>query len=197
MKQQGSLLSFDGNAARIGISSKPLFKMAQGRVANVEEAFQQIVQRKVTVSLEVLPDPKPDEPAPTMLGAAQPPMGGDALASAPPPMPSSPPPPPRSESAAPLPAEPTAPARQPEGAPTPNVITTSVEGNGTAANLAPHPSLPEIASDFDRAVKNFAQFFNGQVVDLEDEVDALISGGRQPSEAAANQPSHPDKDVPF
>jgi DNA polymerase-3 subunit gamma/tau len=60
------------------------------------------------------------------------------------------------------------------------------------------PPLPEIASDFDRAVKNFAQFFNGQVVDIDDDLDALLGGpSPKPSKAAANQPSHPDKDVPF
>jgi DNA polymerase-3 subunit gamma/tau len=60
------------------------------------------------------------------------------------------------------------------------------------------PPLPEIASDFDRAVKNFAQFFNGQVVDIDEDLESLLGGpSPKPSKAAANQPSHPDKDVPF
>jgi len=192
MKQQGSLLSFDGTAARIGISSKPLFKMAQGRVPNVEAAFQQIVQRPVTVSLEVLPDPKPDEPGPTALGAGVPTVSHPPIAEPiQPPTPSSPPqpsaPPP---SAAPLPVD-------EDPAPVPAIPTSPVTGYDDQATTPGAPPLPEIATDFERAVKNFAQFFNGQVVDMEDDVDALISGGRQPSEAAARQPSHADKDVPF
>jgi DNA polymerase-3 subunit gamma/tau len=75
--------------------------------------------------------------------------------------------------------------------------SNTIEENSSNPSPSAHPPLPEIASDFDRAVKNFAQFFNGQVVDMDDDIDALISGGRQPSEAAAKQPSHADKDVPF
>jgi hypothetical protein len=71
---------------------------------------------------------------------------------------------------------------------------TNGEINDGAAVL---PPLPTIATDFDRAVKNFAQFFNGQIVDMDDDIDALISGNREPSDATAKQPSHPDKDVPF
>jgi DNA polymerase-3 subunit gamma/tau len=192
MKQQGSLLSFDGTAARIGISSKPLFKMAQGRVSNVEEAFQQIVQHPVTVSLEVLPDPKPNEPAPIASGTGVPSVAHPPIteASVPPPSAFSPGP------VAPPPAPvPQAGAESP--APDPGSPTSSAEGNDDQAAAPTASPLPEIATDFERAVKNFAQFFNGQVVDMEDDVDALISGGRQPSEAAARQPSHADKDVPF
>jgi DNA polymerase-3 subunit gamma/tau len=47
-------------------------------------------------------------------------------------------------------------------------------------------------------VKTFAQFFNGQVVDPDEEINRLLGEGHlRPSEAAANQPSHPDQDVPF
>lgn len=47
MLQQGSLIFFDGTVARVGISSRPLFKMAQGRVENVEAAFQKVLQKKL------------------------------------------------------------------------------------------------------------------------------------------------------
>ncbi|PSN77895.1 DNA polymerase III subunit gamma/tau, partial [filamentous cyanobacterium CCP4] len=69
MQQQGSLLFYDGVVARVGISSRPLFKMAQGRVENVEAAFQKVLNQKVQVSLEVLPDPKPESPAPAIAQA--------------------------------------------------------------------------------------------------------------------------------
>ncbi|XGB41188.1 MAG: DNA polymerase III subunit gamma/tau [Nodosilinea sp. LVE1205-7] len=60
MQQQGSLLFLEGTVARIGINSRPLFKMAQGRVDNIAIAFEKVLGRKVQVSLEVLPDPKPE-----------------------------------------------------------------------------------------------------------------------------------------
>ncbi|PZO39750.1 MAG: hypothetical protein DCF21_16855 [Leptolyngbya sp.] len=168
MQQQGSLLFYDGVVARVGISSKPLFKMAQGRVDNVEAAFEMVLGQKVQVSLEVLPDPKPESPAPNI---SQAPSQGVAMR----PAPVSPPPPAVSPAASVAPA---ASASSPPPPPSPEVA----------------PSLPAIASDFDRAVKNFAQFFNGQVVDLDDELDKIPL---KPSDAAAKQPSHPDKDVPF
>jgi hypothetical protein len=56
MHQQGSLLFFDGFNARVGIGSKPLFRMAQGRIENIEEAFQEIFKKKIDVSLEVIPE---------------------------------------------------------------------------------------------------------------------------------------------
>jgi DNA polymerase-3 subunit gamma/tau len=47
-------------------------------------------------------------------------------------------------------------------------------------------------------VQTFAQFFNGQVVDPDEEINRLLGEGPlRPSAAAANQPSHPDQDVPF
>jgi DNA polymerase-3 subunit gamma/tau len=177
MKQQGRLLYFDGRVARIGISSQPLFKMAQGRVTNVEEAFQQVTQQSVKVSLEVLPDPKPDAPAPD-ISAASP--GAMATMAPPPPLPdmSAPPPPQPMAPVEPTTAEPVA-AANPE------------------PTASPQTGFPALESDLERAVKNFAQFFNGQVVDMSDEINPSADSPTTPSKAAAQQPSHPDKDVPF
>lgn len=179
MQQQGSLLFFDGVVARVGISSRPLFKMAQGRVENVEAAFQQVLNHKVQVSLEVLPDPKPEAPAPNISQAP----GQDNL-TPPAPVVLSPPPPPV------VSAPPADASAEPAVTPEPAL----------AADVSPAapPALPAIASDFDRAVKNFAHFFNGQVVDLDDDLSpGLDTTLLKPSEAAAKQPSHADKDVPF
>ena len=52
MQQQGHLLSFDGNIARVGINSGPLFQMASGRISNVETAFQKILGHTVKVHLD-------------------------------------------------------------------------------------------------------------------------------------------------
>ena len=175
MQQQGSLLFYDGVVARVGISSRPLFKMAQGRVDNVEAAFQKVLNQKVQVSLEVLPDPKPEAPAPAIAQAP-----GQAINQRPAPVQPPPTPPPV--------FEPPAPVAQPE--------VNQPEVNQPGVKEPDTPSLPEIASDFERAVKNFAHFFNGQVVDLDDG-PGLSQTPLKPSEAAAKQPSHPDKDVPF
>ncbi len=186
MQQQGSLLFYDGTVARIGISSKPLFKMAQGRVENIEAAFQKVVQQKVQVSLEVLLDPKPEAPAPNISGAP-----GQQPAASPPSIPESPlPPVPQDQAISPSDSPP---AQPPTAAPPPNIEPVASANQPPAA-----PLMPAIASDFDRAVKNFAQFFNGQVVDIDNDVDALIKEGRANNHnGAANQPSHPDRDVPF
>jgi DNA polymerase-3 subunit gamma/tau len=169
MQQQGSLLFLDQAVARIGINSPPLFKMAQGRVDNIATAFEKVLGRKVQVSLEVLPDPKPEAPV---------------AAPGPPPATAAPPPVP----AAPAPARPG----PPSSAPSPALEPLE------AARPPSPPPLPEPLSDLDRAVKTFAQFFNGQVVDPDEDLNRLLEEGLlRPSEAAANQPSHPDQDVPF
>jgi len=171
MQQQGSLLFLDQAVARVGINSRPLFKMAQGRVDNIAAAFEKVLGRKVQVSLEVLPDPKPEAP-----GAAldQP----------------APNPPPAQE---PLPA-PQSPVPPVASLPSSVVAAPALPPNPVGGP----PGIPAPLSDLDRAVKTFAQFFNGQVVDPDEEINRLLGEGPlRPSEAAANQPSHPDQDVPF
>jgi DNA polymerase-3 subunit gamma/tau len=167
MQQQGHLLSFEGQAARIGIKSQPLFKMAKGRVANIEAAFEQVFQKPVTVTLEV---------------AELPPHAADGGAMAPD-----------------QPQGTTAPPPQP--LPPPPPATTAAPSPPPPAPLPPPPSEPPAASeptawtpesDFDRAVKSFADFFNGQVVDTDD-VD--LEGKSSPSQPPA--PGAPDSDVPF
>ncbi|QQE63849.1 hypothetical protein GFS31_05200 [Leptolyngbya sp. BL0902] len=206
MLQQGNLVFFDGTVARVGISSRPLFKMAQGRVENVEAAFQKVLNRKVVVSLEVLPDPKPEPPAPNISqapgqGVAEPPTAPypqyPTTNAAPTPAANSPQ---ATESAASVPvSNPVAPVPTTGDSTSPvSPMASTVAADPMASAMPTRPPLPEIASDFDRAVKNFAQFFNGQVVDIDDDLDLLLgSPSPKPSTAAAHQPSHPDKDVPF
>ncbi len=202
MLQQGSLVFFDGTVARVGISSRPLFKMAQGRVENVEVAFQKVLNRKVIVSLEVLPDPKPEAPAPNISQA--PGQGVSEPHATPypyPPMEANPAPVVNSTQA----MDPTAAvaasapvSTKGDSTSVASPVASSVASAPVANTMPTMPPLPEIASDFDRAVKNFAQFFNGQVVDIDDDIESLLGGpSPKPSQAAANQPSHPDKDVPF
>ena len=55
LKQQCTLVSFDGSSAIVGISSVKLQGLHKGKVANIEAAFAQVCQRKIKVQLEVAP----------------------------------------------------------------------------------------------------------------------------------------------
>lgn len=59
LKQQCTLISFDGSSAIVGISSATLQKLHQGKVPNIEKAFAQVLQQTVKVQLEVA-SAKPD-----------------------------------------------------------------------------------------------------------------------------------------
>jgi len=172
MRQQGRLLAWDGHTARVGISSKPLFKMAQGRLANVETAFEQVLQQPVKVSLEVLADA----------------TAADAAAAAPSPAQPPPPEPPPSPQPPPAPADPPS-----------NAESADTAAKPDAPAPADAPWQPE--SDLDRAVKNFAQFFNGQIVNLDDDLPDLAAGnGAADPELPKPEdsfPTDPDDDVPF
>ena len=52
LKQQCHLVSFDGSSAIVGISSAKLQKLHQGKVPNIEAAFERVCQHKVKVQLE-------------------------------------------------------------------------------------------------------------------------------------------------
>ena len=198
LRQQGRLLGFDGQTARIGINSRQLFKMAQGRVANMEAAFEQVFDRKIKVSLEV--SVSETEPVTTPVAAQ---LNSPAK-----------------------PAPPTIfPAIQPEakslspdldGPQSFHISSTSSPGKivSPAASSLPTQAAPrsnppmmdsipasplqpswQADSDLERSVKSFAQFFNGQIVNLEeDELDYS-------SEASSQKRSIPsksdDNSVPF
>ncbi|MBD0334430.1 MAG: DNA polymerase III subunit gamma/tau [Cyanobacteria bacterium Co-bin13] len=192
MQQQGNLLAFNGQTARIGINSQPLFKMAQGRITNIEEAFQQVTQQKVKVSLEVMADSGSSEDSPPAAGA----VPANSPPPSPPPLPASP----ITREEAPTEASwtgetmidraPPAPPLSPE----PAVFSSSMPSVPQPPSLADMP----IESDFERAVKSFAQFFNGQVVSADDETTGKASSPK-PTDPADSAPPYfgPDSDVPF
>lgn len=181
MQQQGHLLSYNGKVARVGIKSKPLFKMAQGRVANIEAAFQSLFGTAVRVTLEVA-DPPASKASDAAAQETPRPLTNSGHAGAPPAVP------PPSRARAPLPPRsPSQPAVN--------------SGKPPAAGTPPEPPAPWTPpSDIDRAVKSFAEFFNGQVVSFEDEAEEEGDGGDlDPSEGNGKSPSPdlPDSDVPF
>lgn len=178
LQQQGHLISYNGQVARIGIKSKPLFKMAQGRIANIEAAFEQLYHQSVKVTLEVadapVSNPPPSNGNPPADIAEEPPAS-PAIAPQ-----SSPPSPAVSESSPPATIMP--PATAPEIEP---------------ATDTPAAWQPE--SDLDRAVRSFAEFFNGQIVELDDEDEEAPQNGKsQKGKKGKSKPSSsPGSDVPF
>jgi DNA polymerase-3 subunit gamma/tau len=55
LKQQCTLIEFNGESARIGISSENLLKLVQGKLTNLQAAFTTTFQRQIKVTLEVAP----------------------------------------------------------------------------------------------------------------------------------------------
>ncbi|MEL6400232.1 MAG: DNA polymerase III subunit gamma/tau [Cyanobacteria bacterium J06626_4] len=176
LQQQGHLIHYDGRVARIGIKSKPLFKMAQGRVANIEAAFEQLFSQPVKVTLEVA-DAPPDSPS-SGAGSGPSPaplsLGGGAAAT---PTPYQPP------------ATPYRPATSSAASPPPAASPTATP----AADWQP-------STDLDRAVKSFAEFFNGQIVNLDDDENEEAAREQNGQSSKGDKPkpsSSPGSDVPF
>ncbi|MGD1858441.1 MAG: DNA polymerase III subunit gamma/tau [Leptolyngbyaceae cyanobacterium] len=171
LQQQGHLIGYDGRAARVGIRSQNLLKMAQSKLPNIEAAFQQLLDQPVKVSLEVADAPPANSGAPAPAGdhsGAQP--------------------------AKPVPNRPTAvPAIESPNAEPPAAAAAPIS---PATNAPAHPW--QLESDLDRAVKSFAEFFNGQVVDPDSEEDEGDER-QQKSQKNANaaKPPPPDDNVPF
>ena len=189
LQQQGHLINYDGRVARIGIKSKPLFKMAQGRVANIEAAFEQLFSQPVKVTLEVADAPPESPSSGAGTGPASPPLptSGEATAApATPPAPYHPPAAPYRPAASQAPTHPPA-----AGVPSP----TTPPAAAPMADWQP-------ATDLDRAVKSFAEFFNGQIVNLDDDDDdeeeaKKDQNGQPPPGDKPKPSSSPGSDVPF
>ena len=166
MRQQATLLTCDGVEATVGIRSQPLMKMAQDRLSNVEVAFEKVFGHKIRVTMVVAAAEAEAAETPSM----------------PPPAVPSPPPKPLSQTGAVDEISKPSPIEEPSTrpAPEPPVLT-----NG-GADLAAAPPAWESESELERSVKSFAQFFSGQIVNLDDEV----SDSAKPS-------TEPGPDVPF
>ncbi|MEL6854750.1 MAG: DNA polymerase III subunit gamma/tau [Cyanobacteria bacterium J06607_13] len=209
MSQQGSLLGFDGVIAKVGFRSANLQKMAYERIPNLEAAFEAIFQRKIKVSLEVVTPPKEDtapEPKPPTQ-QTPPPRPAPPKPKAPPGSAASGNPPdnnhtngaqPPGGSFSP-PAQPSHPAAPPSAPPDANPNTTN--GNSPDYPRSQPPGNPrldapnshlEIDQDQEK-IKRFANFFNGQIVNLDDEVDLTPPEGSNPSQKSPD----PGPDVPF
>ncbi len=209
MSQQGVLLGFDGVGAKVGFRSASLQKMAQERIPNLEAAFEKVFQRPIKVFLEVVTAEEPPEKK-TNKPSDNPSNSSQGRSPAPPTSRTAPPPPP----APPSPAN-----KRPSDAPSPgspNHSPTNTSPNTDPSSKDKNPSAPPEnhsdrppsqppdkpplpssgAPDLDWArnqdqdnIKRFAQFFNGQIVNLDDEDDEQ----NPPSQKS----SDPGPDVPF
>ena len=174
LQQQGHLINYDGKAARVGIRSEKLLKMAQSKLPNIEAAFQQLLNQPVKVSLEVAGAPPPPDSAPPSM--ASPPTNGDRPAPAPP-----------------IPASTKTPQQD---ATMPEVVSSTSISHEATNPVAPVAHHWQATSDVDRAVKSFAEFFNGQIVDLSDDSDETAKDGKG-SKNNSKPSSSPGRDVPF
>ena len=224
MSQQGLLLAFDGVSAKVGFRSAKLQKMAQQRVPNLEKAFEAVFQRPIRVSIEVQQEVQQSEEG-SDRGSTNSSNGSSANAqpsappshsrSVPPPLrpappvnnaPSNPPPNPSNNA-------PSAPPAQNDSGPDktgPNKTELNANGAPPSASRAPSDSLPSAPSsgpspdqwatnqDQDN-IKRFAQFFNGQIVNLDDE--DVSAGGKGDTNKDQNRRDKkspdPGPDVPF
>ncbi|MEO0867748.1 MAG: DNA polymerase III subunit gamma/tau [Cyanobacteria bacterium J06642_11] len=186
MRQHGQLLACDGVNARVGITNDKLMRMAQDRLSNVEKAFNQVFgyQLRVTMVVSTAKDSTTSaapSTAPSLAVPSPSVHGGRESRQPAPPVPRAKPtslektnqPPPKN------------PSEEPTDRPTPGktaVLSQNVES-------VPQPSSWQTESDLERSVKSFAQFFNGQIVNLDDD-DAERTESGKPS-------SKPGPDVPF
>ena len=170
MRQHGQLMACDGVEARVGITNDKLMRMAQDRLSNVETAFEKVFGHSIRVTMAVVPADQVVEPA------------SPSAAPAPAPSPAAPAPPaPRPVSKATVV---TAAATTSDNRP-PTVEPSS----SPEATAAPTANDWQSEGDLERSVKSFAQFFNGQIVNLDEDVT-------EPA-PSPNPSTEPGPDVPF
>ncbi|MDV3350607.1 DNA polymerase III subunit gamma/tau [Leptothoe sp. LEGE 181152] len=194
MRQQAKLLTCDGVEATVGIRSQPLMRMAQDRLSNVEIAFEKVFGHKIRVTMVVAAEEQAAAPAavptspPTVVPSVSPPPVSPPPVSTPSPLSK---PTPHSAST----------TSSPRLADTPASPQPAVAASVTATPSPPAPPPPtstasnaSIAAnewqgenELDRSVKSFAQFFNGQIVNLDDEA----------TEVPSTPSAEPGPDVPF
>ena len=189
MKEHGTLLSWQGNAVQIGVP-KNLLRIAQGRVAEIEETFKKLYQRRVGVTLQdhadspsqpVASPPRPVNPLSSQPSPpANPAIPATSPATTPPVEPPTQPPPP----ASPPRVAPTAPVSvSPTSSPSASLASSppSVPLSSAAVG-SPPPRLGGMEDPVTQAVQSFAQFFNGAIVELEE--DSLPADQETPTPAS-------------
>lgn len=174
LRQQCFLLGYTGQEARIGVKAAPLLNMAKSKLRNIEAAFEQFAGRRIHVSLEVADSPGMTAPTATSISSptaptTAAPVSAPTAASTVAPIAASlaastavPPPAPPQTTHVPAPAP--APAPPPIAAPVPEATAPS-----PLASTAPPPRDEWHEDPVARAARTLATFFNGQVINLDDD----------------------------
>ena len=149
IRSHAALLSLEGNVAHIGIKTEPLLKLAQGKVTELEAAFEKICGRRIRVKFSISGNSTPV-----------------SSISSPPPIAPSPPPSPRP----PIPpSPPISPSPRPPISPSPPVTNENNNQNNNAAIAKELPiSVPSQNSEGDvaKAAADLAKVFKGEIVTL-------------------------------
>jgi DNA polymerase III subunit gamma/tau len=197
LQQQGCLLAFDGQEARIGFKSQPLFQMGKKQLPSIEAAFEAVYQQKVRVTLEIssAPSTASETPAPTnepSNGAATTnPPPRRSIAKEPPTQRSTPPTQSTRETSPAYP--PPLPSNQPSPPPTHS-------GSPSSIGEEPHPPAWVDEDEVKGAARSMAQFFNGEIVNLDDEASenlVVAPANEDSNDVDAEADGDPDSDVPF
>ncbi|WP_159784928.1 DNA polymerase III subunit gamma/tau [Sodalinema gerasimenkoae] len=205
LRQQGRLLSFDGQTAQIGVP-KALIKMAETKVTDIEAAFQNTLHKTIRVKIgpaqgqvggsspptshpqALPPSPNgtasapsvavvtPSPPTDASFGSSEPARGTTTVET-----------PPWEESASVSPPEPqTAPIESNGHSQSPGTVAAeAVQGAEDPLGSQNQTQLGSMAAATDpqdaegswevdklhQVAQQFAQFFNGHVVDLDDDLD--------------------------
>ncbi|WP_346290313.1 DNA polymerase III subunit gamma/tau [Sphaerothrix gracilis] len=194
LKQWGCLLKVGVDQAEIGIAERWLKRTKEERQSMLEQAFAKVQGRAVIVKLTAV-----SAEAIKAFQQQSQQAGRTAIA-------------PSAHTAAKVaPSAPTAAAQPmktapeviapadlapPETAVKAQLPTDPVQNGSPDSTipLAPAPASWQPESDLDRAVKSFAQFFNGQVVSLD---SAEITDSSRNNGKTAQSPSGSDREVPF
>lgn len=198
LRQQGRLLNFDGQTAQIGVP-KALIKMAETKVPDIEAAFQNTLQKPIRVKIgsgqgpvsgSVAPHPQALPPSPAPRESAAPvavathqpathpssePARGTMTVDAPPwestsrdsRPPETAPRESNGHSQESLTGE-TIPGSQDHG---PSSANSTLPGAMAAAVEPQEAEDSWEAEKLNQVAQQFAQFFNGNVVDLDDDLD--------------------------
>ena len=162
LSQQAQLVRLDANRAVVQVAGNWM-GMVQSRSSLLEQAVAKALggsrQLVLEASNSAMPPPLATAPV-TTPSITPPPSAPTPVATTPPPTPA--------PTAAPLPAPPATPAPAPAVAPElPRTQPEPIEPKQTppTAESSPQPSPP---SGLDRQARNLADFFNGQVLDVDE-----------------------------
>jgi len=202
LRQQGQLIAFDGRQARVGFKSQQLFKMAIDRVPNMEAAFEKIYGHKIRVIPEVVLLSSGSPPSSSPPNGSQ--FGSQAEGRSSQPLPQPLPQPTVRESSPNFKTPPPtpAPSREPiERAVPENAVPENLGAKNAASSLS---EAWQQEDEVNRAAKSVAQMFNGQIVDLDENLQSateLFAEAVLPNAAAEiSEPegdTEDDDDEPF